>query len=132
MVGDIRHDLRVAHRLIVRAHDAEREFAPACTEGERRDDGVHRPLARAERIGMVGIDDETGTPVGQHDAGLLRADTHAEMGIKRIDQRNRHSVPVDHCDVHRVAIGRRSRAQPRHAPRRVDPTGEPGREVLVE
>ena len=46
-VGD---DLRVAHRLIVRAHHAERQVAAPVAEGERRDDRVHRPLARPERV----------------------------------------------------------------------------------
>ena len=106
-VGD---ELYVAHRLVVRAHDAERHFAPAVAKGERRNDRVHRPLARAERVGMAGIEHETSAAVGQHDAGFLCADADAESGEQRVDQRDRHAVAVDHREVDGVACRATGRA----------------------
>ena len=70
VVDQIGDELRMPHRLVVRAHDAEDQVAAAATDAERGDDGVQRPLAGTERVGMVGIEHEAGAAVGQHDAGF--------------------------------------------------------------
>ena len=74
-VGD---DVRVAHRLVVRAHHAERHRAAPVAHRERRNDRMHRPLARRDRVRVVRLDHEARAAIVQHDAGLLGADAGAE------------------------------------------------------
>ena len=124
IVDQVGDDLRMAHRLVVRAHDAERQFAMAVAERQRRDDGVHRPLARA-RTCWDGRDRRTKQaprlvsmiPVSS------RADADAERGIERIDQGHRHAVAIDHREVDGIAAGR-GRGRQRHAACAVDAAGE--------
>ena len=69
----VRHELGVGLRLIEAAHDAEGD-ADVAVGHQRRDDGVQRPLAAGERIGMFWVEAEQGAAVVQHEAAALDAD----------------------------------------------------------
>ena len=122
---------RVAHRLVVRAHHAERHVAAAVAHRQRRDDGVHRALAGRDRVRMIRLDHEARAAIVQHDAGLLGADAGAECAVERVDERHRGAVAVDHREIDRVAAGRR-RLRQRHALVGIEQAAELLREALVE
>ena len=113
------------------AHHAEGIVAAAVAQAERRDDGVHRALREAERVGMRWVDHEAVAAVVQHDAGLLGRDADAEGAEQRVNHAHGGAVAVDDGDVHRVAAGRR-RGRQRHPLLAVDAVGEHARERLVE
>ena len=58
VIDHVVDDLHVAHRLVMRAHDAEAHVAAAVAHGERRNDGVHRPLVRTECVRMTRLKHE--------------------------------------------------------------------------
>src|SRR5436305_8614485 len=74
VVDQVREYLYLPHGLIVRTHHPECHFAMSIARGERRNDGVQRPFAWPERVGMLGVEHEAGAAIGQEDAGLLGAD----------------------------------------------------------
>ncbi len=86
----------MAHRLEVTAHHAERKLAAAVAERHGRNDGVHRPFARADGVGMRRIGGKTCAAVVQHDAARRGGDRDAEVGEQGVDQRHRHAVAIDH------------------------------------
>src|SRR5262245_1119425 len=96
----------MAHGLIVRSHYAKAHVAAATPHGEGRDDRVHRTLARTKSIGVILLEREAGSTVGQHDAGLLRADADTKMRIERVDERDRLSIAVDDSKIDRIIAGR--------------------------
>ena len=104
-VGD---EMGVAHRLEIGAHDAERHRAAPVAHGERRDDRMHRPLARRDGVRVVRLDHKSRSAIVQHHTGFLRADAGTEGRIERTDQRYRHAVAIDDREVDGVA--RRSAA----------------------
>ena len=55
-VHEVGQHMGVADRLIVPAHDAKRDRRAITVAGERRNDGMHRPLARRDRVGVLGIE----------------------------------------------------------------------------
>ena len=56
-VDQVHQHLRVSLRLVVAAHDAERQPRLAVLHDERRDERVQRPLVRRDAIGMAGLGD---------------------------------------------------------------------------
>ena len=115
-VGD---ELRVAHRLIVRAHHAERHFAAPVAHRERRNDGVHRPLAGPIAFGWPG---STTKPEPRLCSMMPVFSVQMPVPnalIERIDQRHRRAVAIDHREIDGVAAGRR-RLRQRHALAAID------------
>ena len=119
-VGD---HVRVAHRLIVRAHHAERHVAAAFRIASAGMMVCIGRLPGAMRVRMTGIDHEAGAAIVQHDAGLLGTDAGAERAVERIDERHRGAVAVDDREIDRVAA-RRRRLRQRHAFAAIDLRGE--------
>ena len=80
---------------------------------------------------MVRIDHETRAAVGEHDAGLLRADADPEGRVECIDEGDGHAVAIHDREINGVVAGRRG-ARQRNAPTGVDAAGKLGGKVLVE
>ena len=78
VIDDVGDDMRVAHRLIGAAHDPERHVDAAVAHRQRRNDGVQRPLRRADAVRMTGREIEARAAMMQQDAGLLRRNARAE------------------------------------------------------
>src|SRR5262249_30580045 len=121
----------VAHGLEVRTHDAECEFASAVAHPERRNDGIHRSLGRADRIRMIGVDHEAGAPIVQQDPALFRCDPGAEFAEQRIDEGYRHAIAINHREIDRIAA-RHWRAWVLYPLAPVDHSGKLARKALIE
>ena len=98
---------RLADRLILAAHHAERPNRFAVLHQETRDDGVHRPLTGGDAIGVTGGQVESLAAVVQKHARTWRHDRRAEAGEDRIDEGNGVAVGVDHRQVDGVGMGRK-------------------------
>src|SRR5438132_8367836 len=70
VVDDVGQDMGLPDRLILAAHHAERHCRAAIPGDESWDDGVQRPLAGCDAIGMAGLDAKTAGAVLQENAGL--------------------------------------------------------------
>src|SRR5262249_31636518 len=70
--------LDMAHRLIVAPHHAERHGRAPILHGHAGNDGVHRPLARRDRVGMAGPHLEAHAAIVEEHARLRRVDARAE------------------------------------------------------
>ena len=95
MVHDVGNELRVRLRLVQPAHDAEADVHVALLH-EGRNDGVERPLARRERVGMVGIHLEQPAAILQREAVIVHHHARAEMLVEALDQRDDVAVAVHH------------------------------------
>ena len=94
----------MADRLVFAAHDAERHATrPSLTH--RRDDRVHRPLSRADHVGMSRHQREGDAAIMQDHAAPWRDETRSEIVEQRVDEARRIAVLVDHADIDRVAVG---------------------------
>ena len=129
-IDDVRQEPHMARRLVLAAHHPERHRHPAVLHQHRRDDRVHRPLARRRLVRMPGLQREPRAAVVEQDAALRRRDPRPEAVEDRVDQRHRHQVPVHHRQVDRVAMHRlHRRNRPRHRALRIDLRGQPLRQA---
>src|SRR5260221_8016682 len=103
-VDHLGEDLDVADRLVVAAHDAERHHRAAVLHGKTRDDRMHRPLARRDRVGMTGHGAEAHAAIMQDDTGFRRVDAAAETGEERVDEGDRVAVAVDDREIGGVLV----------------------------
>ena len=58
VIEEVGQQVGLADRLIVRRPSRRSRSPAAVLEGERRDDRVHRPLARRDHVGMRGVERE--------------------------------------------------------------------------
>ncbi len=94
----------MAHRLVMTAHHAEGRHRLAVPHQHAGDDGVHRALARADRVRVARIDAEGQAAIVQQHPALRGGDAAAEALEDRVDQRQRVAVPVDHAEIDRVLV----------------------------
>src|SRR6267154_3643165 len=87
IVEHVGQHVALPDRLILPAHHAERHDGAAVFGGKAGDDGVQRPLARPDAVGMAGLDAETTGAVLQQDACLVGDDRRTEGMCDRIDER---------------------------------------------
>src|SRR5258708_10634719 len=79
--------LQVDLRLAIRAHAAEHLPGPALLECDRRDEGMHRALARLEAVGGLRIERETRPAGFPHDAPVTRDHPRAENAAEDLRPR---------------------------------------------
>jgi hypothetical protein len=97
--------IRVAGRLILPAHDAERHQRPPVLHHQARDDRVHRTLAGSERVRMFRIQPEARAAVVQHHPALGGEDRRAEGIEERVDEGDHKPVAIDGGEADRVGLG---------------------------
>src|ERR1700733_15761623 len=68
MIEQLGKQVRMAHRLILAAHDAEWHEDAAILGGHAGDDGVHRALSRSDLVPMRRREDEALSPVVEEHA----------------------------------------------------------------
>src|ERR1700730_498301 len=85
-VEHVGQHMHLPDRLILSAHHAERHHRAAIFGREARNDGVQRPLAWRDAIGMAGLNAEAATAILQENARLVGDDRRAEGMRDRIDE----------------------------------------------
>src|SRR5262252_222322 len=86
IVEDVGHHMTLPDRLVLAAHHAERHLRAAVPGDQAGNDGVQRPLARRDAVGMTGLDAEAAGAVLQEDARLVGDDCRAEGMRDRVDE----------------------------------------------
>ena len=107
----LRHELRVRLRLVEAAHDAEADADVALLH-EAGDDGVQRPFARRQLVGVPGFQREQGAAVVQREAGARRHQAAPEALEDALDERHDVAVAIDGGQVDRCRRRRRWSARP--------------------
>src|ERR1019366_2648143 len=100
IIHEVRYKLRVRHGLIRAPHDAERDVLVVSLH-ETRDDGVIRPLASCEDVGMIRLECKTGTATLQWESSYRHA--RAESAIDALDPARHIAMTIDHREVNRFA-----------------------------
>ena len=109
---DVVDDVDVANGLEVCAHHAERHVWRALLQRHGRDQGVKRPLARGDAVGMGRVEHEAFATVVEIDPGLDGGDAATEIAVERVDERDRHAVLVDDGEADGIRPARlRNRTQ---------------------
>jgi hypothetical protein len=97
-------EMRVAHGLVLAAHDPEGHDHPAVAFQHAGDDRVQRPLAGRDAVGVPGLDDEALAAVLQNHPAA-RSDQPAAEGVEqRIDEADRRALAVDDAEIDRVLV----------------------------
>src|SRR5258706_2807836 len=85
-------------RLIRAAHDAESDMQVAALH-EGRDDGVKRPLAAGENVGMVRLQREPRATVLQQESHAIDGDSGTELRVHALDPTGYVAVLVDDREI---------------------------------
>ena len=93
-IEQIHEHLAMALRLHVAPHHAERHQRHAVLRHERGNDGVERPLARLQVVGMTFLEREQGPAVLQAESEVGNRVSRAEPGVVALDQRHHHPPRV--------------------------------------
>ena len=102
-IDEIHHDLRVALRLVVAAHDAERHPGPPVFHDERGDQRVQRALVRCDLIRMARREIEQAAAIVQEDPRIAGDDARPEIREQRLNERHEVSFAVGDGHVDRIA-----------------------------
>src|SRR5436309_10871178 len=86
IVEHIGQHVHLPDRLILPAHHAEWHHRPAGLGDKTWNDGVQRPLAGRDAVGMAGLNAETGAAILQEDAGVVGDDCRTKAMRDRIDE----------------------------------------------
>ena len=86
------------------AGDAERHHRPAVARQHRRDDGVERPLAAGDDIGMPAIEHEAAGAIVKDDAGFGADDAGTEVVENRVDEGDGVALRIDNGDERGVVM----------------------------
>src|SRR6266446_4222993 len=85
--------------LVVTAHHSERHDGVPVLAQHARNDRVHRPLSRRDRIRMTGNKAEPSAPVVQQHASPRHDNAGSEERKERVDERYGVAVAVDDAEV---------------------------------
>ena len=98
----------MADRLILAAHDAERHDGAPVLGHETGNQRVQRPLARRDRVRMAWLDAKARPAVVEQHAASRRHHGRTKRVSDRIDQRAGIAITIDHAEVDRVRVHRRT------------------------
>ena len=129
-VDDRGHELGLAGRLVVPAHHPEHAGGAAAAAQQAGDDGVHRPLARPDRVRMPGLDPEGPAAAVQQHAGLGVEQAAAEAVEDRVDEGDGIAVAVDDAEIDGVAMLRLGPQRRAAGALRVDPPAQRAQHLL--
>ena len=96
----------MALRLHVAAHHTETHAWFAVLGQKSRNDGVKRPLASSDHVGMLRVLREPHPPVLQADPGARHHNAAAKTHVVGLDQAHHHARLVGCGKVNRAALGR--------------------------
>ena len=88
------------------AHHAKRPHRPAALGEKARNDGVVRPLAGGQAVGVLGLQREVVAPVVQANAGARHHHARAKTHVIALDERDHVALAVGSAQVHRAAARR--------------------------
>jgi len=103
IVDDAGEHRGLALGLSLAPHGAKQERRLAVTQGHGRDDGVERPLAWLQSIGMLRVELEKRAPVLEEDARPLGHKAGTELEVDALDERHGEPVLVGGAHVDGVA-----------------------------
>src|SRR5947209_20539734 len=100
--------MRVAHRLKMPAHHAERHDRSIGLRHHSRNDRVKRAFARRNSVWMLGIENEAFAAIVEENAGFRTSQACAEIRENRIYETDRVAVAIDDGDLDGIAVFWRS------------------------
>ena len=100
--------MRVAHRLVMPAHDTKRHDRAIGLRHHSRNDRVKRAFARRNPVSMLGIENEAFAAIVEENAGFRTSQACAKVREDRIYETHRVAVAIDDGDVDRIAVFWRS------------------------
>src|SRR5947209_18782956 len=103
--------MRVAHRLKMPAHHAERHDRAIGLRHHSWNDRVKRAFARRNPVSMLGIENEAFAAIVEENAGFRTSQACAKVREDRIYETHRVAVAIDDSDVDGIAMLRRSAAR---------------------
>jgi len=104
VVHAVDDDLRLALRLHVAAHDAERKPGHAVSGGEAGDDGLEGAFAGRVDVGVAVLQGEKFAAILEHEAKAVGYQTRTHAAKVRLNDGNHHAVLVGGAEVRGIAV----------------------------